>query len=134
MVFLFRYGRLNVLRWLQPLFLFRVTISVHLANLTNTTTVVKNPVENLALLGFTVDDNNQPLLPIGGGLLQSLKLAAQKRFLNPNLSLFRLSESRIERKGLKVVKYLEIVALSPLQPSCNSCLGGPGMMRGLFSS
>ena len=85
MVFLFRYSRLNVLRWLQPLFLFLVTISVHLANLTNTTTVVKNPVENLAFLGFTVDDNNQPLLPIGGGLLQSLKLAAQQGFLENQL-------------------------------------------------
>ena len=88
----------------------------------------ENRIENLLLLLLTVDDHHQLLLLPIMWLLQNLKLAAQKRFLNTKLSLLRIQEKEIEGRS-----HLEIVTLSPLQPSCNSCLGGPGM-RGLFSS
>ena len=86
----------------------------------------ENRIENLLLLLLTVDDQHQLLLPIKW-FFQNLKLAAQKRFLNTKLSLLRIQEKEIEGRS-----HLEIVTLSPLQPSCNSCLGGPGMRR-LFS-
>ena len=59
----------------------------------------KNPVQNLLLLHFTVNDH-QFLLPINW-LLQSLKLAAQKRFLNKKLYLLRLSEVKTQEKGIE---------------------------------
>ena len=60
----------------------------------------ENRIENLLLLLLTVDDHHQLLLLPIMWLLQNLKLAAQKRFLNTKLSLLRLSGSR--RKRLKV--------------------------------